>query len=314
MLILINLDILYNILWWKKYIKKIIYIVFIMKICLRCGKSFTKLKSHLSKAKPCEMKYLNIDRDILKEKYDEYYDQFVKIKNKKGDNNENNKIYECENCSNKFTQQSNYYRHKKHYCKKNNSTSNITNITNINGNNNNITNIENQQNINIIIQPFGNEKELSREEIINLLNNCINNSLVNDIIPLYIKEKWINREENRNINILDENRDKVEVYNGTWERKLLSNIIKLIRENSSCNIRKLLDDIKQKMEKNNTKDNYQNYKSIKIVDNYLNAVEDNEKKQKETDKKIKTNFINGRNKIRETKKLMLIKDIQINEE
>jgi len=78
------------------------------KICLRCGQKFTKLKSHLSKKKTCESKYLDISMNNM---LDNYSSLFVKYLEKVNENK-----FKCPNCEKYYTYQSGLSKHKKN-CK-----------------------------------------------------------------------------------------------------------------------------------------------------------------------------------------------------
>lgn len=48
------------------------------KICLRCGKKFTNLKSHLNKKNICPAKYLDINKEKMLADYNKYLILFEK--------------------------------------------------------------------------------------------------------------------------------------------------------------------------------------------------------------------------------------------
>ena len=114
-------------------------------ICLRCSKKFNniyKLQRHLFEKKVlCEAKYLNILSEVMLEDYNDYYDSYIIIFEKKNAQNNHNfvqncsnimetqkiikkyielsskKTYTCEFCGNGFTRKNNYINHKIKWCK-----------------------------------------------------------------------------------------------------------------------------------------------------------------------------------------------------
>lgn len=107
-----------------------------MKYCLRCGNSFSRidsLKRHLKKEIPCNINYINILREEVIEKYNEYLSTFINsIANTKPieSNNVANSninisnnvdhtiqyVKKCEYCGKEFSHRNSYYLHKKKYC------------------------------------------------------------------------------------------------------------------------------------------------------------------------------------------------------
>lgn len=120
--------------WFKLvYIGKINiiyeYIVIIMKYCFRCGKdfmTFSNLYKHLRIKKACPSVYLNINRDLIRDDYDNYLKMFLKkrklLTEKKIidnielpdyiiSNNSKNGKYICNHCQKRFKYKSSCLRH-----------------------------------------------------------------------------------------------------------------------------------------------------------------------------------------------------------
>ncbi len=280
-----------------------------MKICPRCGKTFTKISSHLVRKKECPGNYLDIDRNLIINDYDNYYDEYIKIyKNNYGKNSKNiGKKYECSYCSKTFTDRSNCNRHQKHYCKK--QSNNIYNQTNqnadvINNITNNVTN-----NVTFVLNNFGEEAPITIKELVKILNECSNKDNLSNILPLYIKKRWIDNEDNRNINVIDLNRGMAEIYvNKEWEKKFLNEVIDIIRNKSSKDIYNYVVQTKKYLEEKYENDymNHEGYKKANDVRNHMYDTENIPEIKRDVNKKIKLELINNRNKVRETKKSIKI--------
>ncbi len=199
------------------------------KKCLRCGKEFIKLWRHLHIKTECEVQYLIIPRDKMLDNYDEYYKQFIEYNYKNG-------IFKCKHCDKKYSSKNAYYRHKRYKHKKINNISNISinnSNNNNNNNNNNTLNIDNtQNNINISINGFGNEKLLSKKDITKILKEPINK-----IISEYVKQTYINTLENRCIQLSNLRCNYAKVYiDGQWEHQLVIPLVDKIIDKSSSHI------------------------------------------------------------------------------
>lgn len=108
------------------------------KICLRCGnffKSNQTLKKHLNKQVPCKIRYLDLERNEVRDDYLSYLLFFIKDFNNKNILKQIERLdNQCEYCFSAFNSLSSNYRHKKHYCKSPHNPQNMTstriNITN----------------------------------------------------------------------------------------------------------------------------------------------------------------------------------------
>jgi hypothetical protein len=167
--------------------------------------------------------YLDIDREIIYNNYNEYYDQFIAMKKKINKN-----IFNCKYCNKIFTQKSNYYRHKKKYCKNINLTNKILELEEKLD-----TIIQSQDNLNndIIINKYGNE---------NIDNITLNEwkSILNKrymAVPELIKKIHIDIEENRNIYIPSEKGKYVKVFDGKiWNYNDMKQMLDiLVNDNSN---------------------------------------------------------------------------------
>ena len=100
-----------------------------MKYCFRCGKNFmtfSNLYKHLRIKKPCPPEYLDLDRNSIRNEYDDYLDIFLRkrkmLTEKKvidnmdlpdyivGNNSKNGK-YMCNHCKKRFKYKSSCMRH-----------------------------------------------------------------------------------------------------------------------------------------------------------------------------------------------------------
>lgn len=292
------------------------------KICLRCGKKFEKLAMHLSSVK-CKSKYLDLTKDEMLDNYDKHFEEYKNKLSSIIEKKENG--YECEYCHNKYLFRNYYYKHKKYHCqvKKNQeakqvangslhdnnmtNTSTVNNITN-NGTFDNSTNIDNSTNVTIFMNNFGEEAPLSVHDLVTILNECLNNNKLDQILPMYVKKRWIDNEYNRTIDIRDMNRGIAEVYvDKDWEKRFLNDVIEKIRLKSTKAIKEYLIYTREKIEKeHNIK--YQDdpkVKPIYKVNNHIYDIENEDDKKKDANKKIKYELVNNRNKVRETKNKLL---------
>lgn len=238
------------------------------KICPRCGKIYHKIIRHLNSIKECKPIFLDIDRKLIINNYTMYLDQFKNFINKY---NRDGK-YNCQYCEKLFDKKYNRDRHEKNNCK-----NNMTHILIHDENNDNITTIDSSD---IIINNFGKEIELSDDNILAIINNCLVNEKYDEIIPNYVKNKWIDKAENRNFKIIDANRGIAKIYNGKWERQILNEYIDIIHNNAIKNIKKCLND-----------NIYEDLDIINEIIEYLDNSENNKTIKRNINIKIKNYFI-----------------------
>ena len=75
------------------------------KICLRCGKKYTRLSRHAQKINLCELLYLDITYDDMTNNYDDHYKKYYE--------NMMSKVYSCKKCGKFYKYNSGLSRHKK---------------------------------------------------------------------------------------------------------------------------------------------------------------------------------------------------------
>lgn len=249
-----------------------------MKVCLRCGKSYAKLKRHLDKKNICKSTFLDISPELILKDYDKYYDEYMIYKSniKQGEE----KKWRCENCNKNYKYKNNYYRHKKHYC--NNSNSIIDNDNDMNSYN--------------IINNFGEETGFKPDE----MEELIKKFSANDIISGYVKAKFIDRAENRNIYLSNKRSNIVEVYvQNEWIKESLSKIIDRLIDIASSKIKLYIDHTENKYTESkpmpeSISNKYRDIKNrIHNVNVYTNI-------RREERVSIKCVLINGRKKILDT--------------
>jgi hypothetical protein len=238
-------------------------------ICLRCGKDFNILAIHLKK-KICKVKYLDIDGIEMINNYDEHYKKYQKILDAK---------YKCEYCTKFYASKQGYNKHKEQYCPN----------RPININENHINN-------------FGEEVQVNSDDIMEIIDECLDKNRLDNILPMYVEKRWIDNENNRNINITDANRGITEVYeNNKWEKRLLFEVIDMVRIKSIKSLTNYLTNVKEKLEdETEFKDDPRINKIIKTNHQIYN-IENDPKLKKIINNYIKLVLINNRPKIRETK-------------
>ena len=90
-----------------------------MFICFRCGHEFNRLnnfKKHLKKDNKCVVRYINISRKSILEKYDEIYDKYYEIFAEKKENIVEDNVIKCQKCHKIFKHRSNCNVHMKKHC------------------------------------------------------------------------------------------------------------------------------------------------------------------------------------------------------
>lgn len=73
----------------------------IKKLCLRCGKKFSRLDIHTQRKKQCEALRLNISYEDMKNEYDKYYKEYAELSQ-----------YKCDHCPKSYMHQSGLSKHK----------------------------------------------------------------------------------------------------------------------------------------------------------------------------------------------------------
>ncbi len=280
-----------------------------MKVCLRCGKEYVRLELHLARKKVCTVKYLDICGKEILNNYEELYKEYKKMIEDK---------FECENCGKLFNKCSSLSRHRNNYCKilkqqkdkqeseESQSTQLTQNTINngmiVNGTQNNNVNVDNS--INIILNNFGEEKDLPIDQIKQILNECVKGR-IDELLPKYIKKMWIDTAENNNINVLDLSRGIAEIYkDNEWQKALLDEVTDTVRVKSSNKIEGYVKDKKLEIQTELGGEYTQKpiYNKMNKIWNHLDDISDNNNIKKKIDKKIKFELENGRVKVRGTKK------------
>jgi predicted GIY-YIG superfamily endonuclease len=251
-----------------------------MNICLRCGKEFNSVAKHLRK-KVCVVKWLNITADDMLKNYDEHYKKYKEMFAEKYK-------YYCRYCNAPFTKSQNCCRHEKHRCNLRFGIQTGTNKLSIDEQNiasDHINNCNNQTN------NFGEEEEICKEHMLAILNNCISKK-IEDMIPIYVEKRWIDIENNRNVDIRDLNRGigGIEIYeNSKWNKAILNSTVDKIRNISMISIENFTKEMNGSKEYDDIKKQIIDAKINKKIIRYINE-------------NIKIKLINGRDKIRKTKK------------
>ncbi len=278
--------------------------------CLRCGKNYQRLDHHLKSKRPCKIIYLDIPRDIMVKKYDEYYDVYVLKKSTLKINDKIVKV-KCDQCGNEYSHNSSLSRHKKIHINQTNITNNITNNTTNNNTTNNTTNINSNNTINnhihIHVNNFGEEKEIDYKKIVELFNGNVSN-----LIPGYVKEKHIEMEENRNIWIPNHKDTLIKILTDEgWVLAHKTSILKGILRTSVDNLIKQISkagNIYQKKYKGDEPiEKTGAFKRIVQIQDSLFNIEDNMNSKnacKDEELKILCELVNGQEKVIETMKMI----------
>jgi DNA-directed RNA polymerase subunit RPC12/RpoP len=231
-------------------------------ICVRCGKEFSKLSSHLKKKKECPAIYIDVDREDMLRNYGKLFTQFVIIKNKK----DNSK--KCDVCGIEILKK-NYPRHMK---LKHPSTNNGNTVVNNHGTVNNINNVNNitnniTNNINTaihigVVNNFCSETnvdiglmyDLITEIEDNLEENVDNDNVDDDYkiiskgLTKFIELLHYNKAENTNVYLPDDHSKYGHIYmNNKWKRHMRNDIIEKVIKNAVIkllyNVDKVYDNI-----------------------------------------------------------------------
>jgi len=170
-------------------------------------------------------------------------------------------------------------------------------------------NIDNS--VTIVLQNFSEESPISVHDLVTILNQCVKNNKLDDILPMYVKKRWIDYESNRTVNVKDASRNMAEIYvNKEWEKRFLTDVIEKIRTKSTKDIREYLISVMKHLQE----EHGEKYTKIPYVERmnkvgrhleYSNKIPEIQKK---ADKNIKMELINGRDKVRKTKKNLIEQD------
>lgn len=230
-------------------------------ICLRCGNYYSRLDTHLKSKNACDIKYVNVKREEMTANYDYYYKEYKLLCE--------DRPWKCEYCNKNYKYQSSLSRHKTIHI-----AVNGNNNININGDNNTINNNNinvNIENVNINLNNYGEEAKLSSDQLYEVLNKS-----ADKMIPLYVKSKHIDIEDNRNLLLTSMRNKYINVYiDNNWNykskndileelfigsidelteklEKIISNRIKdLVKKNPNINVNKISDikSLRNKIEK-----------------------------------------------------------------
>jgi len=192
--------------------------------CLRCGKEYVRLDSHMRNKNICKSLYLDISYDEMIENYDNYYEEYLKIV-----------VYKCEYCGKIYNYNSGLSKHKKN-CKKKCKTSDIKKYNNINNNCNNKQNIiinvnidnrvlNDNKSLNVILRDFGNEVTPNEELFLNMIKQIMSSKKMDELCPEFFKLLHVDTEENRNLYIGDKKDGIIEVWESNqWNKRMRSTI------------------------------------------------------------------------------------------
>lgn len=186
--------------------------------CLRCGKLYARLSSHLNNKKLCNATYLDIKPSEMLNNYLNFYNQFLELEYKNS--------YICQNCEKIYKYQSGLSRHKKSCKNENKNKKKNIQVTNSSPNINNINlhtdsiNIDASDNriANVSLQQFGNEIYPQIDHILKYIENIYHTDNLENSYNLFLKLLFEN-PANRNIFLTDTNHGSGKIYKGNekWE-------------------------------------------------------------------------------------------------
>jgi len=225
---------MYKCIKFKKYLN--IYIVYYImsKICVRCGREYTRLKQHLQSKNICSATYLDVNRDEIITNYDILFSKFVKIK-KSGGNKKH-----CSIC-NKQIMSKNMARHNK-IVHKENTTINGDQINGdqINGDQINGDQINiNHFHININLNSFGDEDNIKLADALNIYHKYYNNQKdLKDVSALinYIEKLHMQISENMNVYRDKKNKYAYCYIDGKWKHIRPGELLEMLAKNTSKHI------------------------------------------------------------------------------
>lgn len=204
-------------------------------ICLRCGNYYSRLDVHLKSKNVCDINYVNVKREEMLLDYEQYYEEYETMCE-----NEllcEDEIWKCEHCNKNYKHQSSLSRHKKLHIEVNSNNINVNGDHNTINNTNNNINV-NIENVNINLNNYGEEAKLSTEQLYEVLNKS-----ADKMIPLYVKSKHIDIEENRNLLFTSMKNKYINVYtDNNWNYKSKNDILEELFIGS-------IDELTEKLEK-----------------------------------------------------------------
>lgn len=247
-------------------------------LCLRCGNRYTKLKSHLNKKKPCQVKFIDIECEKMIDNYNDLYIKFQGMQNIR-------EKTACPKC-NKMISKSNIAKHKK--------THNNTSIINNNQGDNSIFVNGNQTNINspIMINVNANTNEFGNEDSIdvgvvydiymknykifkNNDNADLDDNICKDFFKTFFEKLHFDKKENMNIYLSSDRSKYGHIFiDNKWRHYLKNEFENMVAENvlsklkDSPNI--IADIIKKTMEIQSNGHSYNDISTMLYdVDRYL---------------------------------------------
>lgn len=200
-----------------------------MKECVRCGKQFANIKSHLSKKTECPVKYLDIDRNELKKNYGKYYKEYISLKEESQVEEVPENIVVAEHDDRTY-----FYSPKKldeidgeivEKAQEEDIDLDIISSSEDEREKDECEIDEEQDNNKkkhtgkhkFILKSFGDEEPLDFDDLKELTQYK-----VSELVPMYVKMKHLDKECNRNIYMKDINNETALFFiDNEWQRKLM---------------------------------------------------------------------------------------------